>query len=280
MTLESWTRGPGWEPVIRWHLSRPFRALAGARVLPRGRNICSRLALGIAWRTIQPGSTIYAQTPGGGSVEFGAETLMGRIFWTMGTFEQSELLAAFRLAAPGTYAFDVGANVGLFTVVMSRAVGPMGRVVAVEPVADTVGDLRKNLERNHCINIDVVEGAAAASTGEVPLILTDDPALHSAGGELIRGHAILKTTTVKAYTLDELWIAAGRPLVSLVKIDVEGGEQGVLLGAAEMIRRCQPALIIEVNVPKHVRQVMELLHGYRAVSARGFETWNHLMVPE
>lgn len=212
-------------------------------------------------------------------MEFGADTLIGQVVWATGTFEPSELLEAFRLALPGTYAIDVGANVGLFTVVMSRAVGPMGRVVAVEPVADTVCSLRRNLDRNHCVNVDVVQAAAGASTGDVPLILTDDPALHSAGGELIRGHPTIRTTTVKAYTLDELWIAAGQPPVSLVKIDVEGGEQGVLLGAAKMIGRCQPALIIEVNDPSHVRRVAELLHGYQPAPVRGFEPWNHLMVP-
>ena len=279
MTLESWTRRPGWQPAARWHLSRPFRALARLRVLPRGRGLSGRLALGIAWRTIQPGSAICARTPGGASVEFGPETLIGRSLWTMGTFEQSELLAAFRLAVPGTCTFDVGANVGLFSVVMSRAVGPTGRVVAVEPVAVTVGQLQKNLERNHCVNVDIVEGAAAASTGEVPLMLTDDPALHSAGGELMLGRPIIQMALVKAYTLDEIWIAAGQPLVSLVKIDVEGGEQGVLLGATQMIRCCQPALIIEVNDPKHVWRVAELLPGYRTVPFRGFAPWNHLLVP-
>ena len=279
MTLESWTRRPGWEPAARWHLSRPFRALAGTRVLPRGRGFCSRLAQGIAWKTVQPGSVIYARTPGGASVEFGADTLIGRVFWTMGGFEWSELRAAFRLAIPGTWAFDVGANVGLFAVVMSRAVGPTGRVVAVEPVLETVGHLQENLERNHCINVDVIEGAAAPSTGELPLVLTDDPALHSAGGKLISGHPVTQVTTVQAYTLDEIWIAAGQPTVSLVKIDVEGGEQGVLLGATEMIRRCRPALIIEVNDPKHFRRVLELLPGYRTAPTRGFEPWNHLMVP-
>jgi FkbM family methyltransferase len=280
MTLGSWTRRPGWEPAIRWHMSRPFRALAGIRALPRGRGFCSRMAIGIGYKTIEPGSAIYAQTPGNGSVEFEASTVIGRAFWTMGTFEQSELFAAFRLAVSGTYAFDVGANVGLFTVVMSRAVGPKGRVVAVEPVADTIGALRRNLVRNHCGNVDVVEGAAAASTGEVPLLLTDDPALHSAGGKVIRGHPTIHTTTVKAYTLDEMWIAAGEPLVSLVKIDVEGGEEGVLLGAAEMIRRCQPTLIIEVNDPEDMQRVTESLHRYRSEPARGFEPRNYLFVPE
>jgi FkbM family methyltransferase len=280
MTLESWTRMPGLEAAARWHLSRPFRALAGARILPRGRGFFSRLALGIGWKTVQPGSAIYAKTPGNGSVEFGANTLIGRSVWTMGAFEQGELMAAFRFAAPGTYAFDVGANVGLFTVVMSRAVGPRGRVIAVEPVSDTVGKLQKNLERNHCINVAVVEGAAAALNGQVPLILTDDPALHTAGGELIAGHPTMQTTTVNAYALDELWNAAGQPRVSLIKIDVEGGELAVLLGAAQMISQCQPALIIEVNDPHHVPRVAESLHGYRAEPGRGFEPRNHLMVPE
>lgn len=206
--------------------------------------------------------------------------MIGRVFWTIGTFEQSELTAAFRLAALDTYAFDIGANVGLFTVALSRAVGPMGRVVAVEPVVDTIGQLRANLERNGCLNVDVVEGAAAASAGEVPLILTDDQALHSAGGDLLRGHTAIRTTTVNAYTLDELWIAAGQPVVSLVKIDVEGGEQGVLLGAAKMISKCQPALIVEVNDPSQVLRVAEILHGYRNTNTSGFEPWNHLMVPE
>jgi FkbM family methyltransferase len=279
MTLESWTRRRGWRPAARWHLSRPFRVLAGLTVRHPGRSFCGRVARGIAWTTVQPGSAICAQVPGGASVEFGADTLIGCFFWTMGTFERSELLAALRLAVPGTYAFDVGANVGLFTVVMSRAVGPTGRVVAVEPVADTVGELRENLKRNECTNVDVVEGAAAAVTGEIPLILTDDPALHSAGGDLMRGHPIIQTATVNAYTLDEIWIAAGQPEVSLVKIDVEGGEQGVLLGATQMISRCQPAVIIEVNDPNSVGRVVELLHGYVDTPARGFEPWNHLMMP-
>jgi FkbM family methyltransferase len=222
---------------------------------------------------------ISASTPGGGSVEFDPDTLLGRIFWSVGSFEQSELSAAYRSAAPGTYTFDVGANVGLFAVVMSRAVGLTGRVVAIEPVADTVVALRRNLERNGCMNVDVVEGAAASSSGEVPLMLTNDPALHSAGGELVRGRSVVQVITVKAYTIDELWIGAGRPPVSLAKVDVEGGEYDVLVGSAEMIAQCRPALIIEVNDRSQIQRVVELLHDYRVESPAGFLGWNHLMVP-
>jgi len=46
-----------------------------------------------------------------------------------------------------------------------------------------------------------------------------------------------------------------------------------------MISCCQPALIVEVNDPKHVRRIAQLLRGYRTTPVRGFEPWNHLMMP-
>jgi FkbM family methyltransferase len=213
-------------------------------------------------------------------VGFDAGTLIARALWTTGVFERSELITASQLSAPGTCAFDVGANVGLFTVVMSQAVGAAGQVIAFEPVAETVMALRRNLERNQCANVQIVEAAAAAAAGFVRLILTDDPALHSAGGQPIGGHPTIATTSVKACTLDDTWIAAGRPLVSLVKIDVEGGEEDVLLGAPQMIGRCRPALIIEVNDPAQVSKVTRSLSGYRDQPVHGFEPWNHLLLPE
>ncbi len=279
MTLESWRRSPGLRSAVRWHLSRPVRTAAVAWRLPRGRWFIGRVARRIAGDIVLPHSMITAQTPGGGSVEFDPDTLLGQIFWSVGSFEQSELSAAHRLATPGTCAFDVGANVGLFTVAMSRAVGRTGRVIAVEPVADTVLALNKNLERNGCTNVEVVQGAASAAPGDIPLTLTDDPALHTAGGQLIRAHSVVQVISVKAYTLDELWIRAGRPPVSIAKIDVEGGESDVLLGSVEMITQCRPSLIVEVNDHRQISRVAGLLHEYHVASPTGFLPWNHLMVP-
>ena len=50
---------------------------------------------------------------------------------------------------PGSVFFDVGANVGFFTLLAARAVGPRGHIVAVEPMPENVAALRRNLERNH-----------------------------------------------------------------------------------------------------------------------------------
>jgi FkbM family methyltransferase len=211
-------------------------------------------------------------------VAFGSETSIGRTLWVFGTFEREELAAAGRLTSRGTCVIDVGANVGLFTVDLSRAVGSDGKVIAVEPVASTVELLRSNLDRNACTNVEVVVAAAGPEAGEIELQLTDDPALHSAGGTPIPGHAILGLATVPCCTLDDLWDAAGTPKVSFLKIDVEGGEKGVLRGAARMISACRPPMIIEVHGRQQLAEVIALLPGYRADRVPGFAPWNHLLV--
>ena len=223
---------------------------------------------------------VGARTPAGCLVEFRADTVIGRALWTCGTFERQELVTALRLARLDTCAFDVGANVGLFTVDMSRAVGPGGVVIAVEPVASTAELLRSNLDRNGCTNVRIVVGAAGPEPGHVRLLLTDDPAHHSAGGLPNPGHPILGSTTVPSHTVDQLWFAEGTPKVSLVKIDVEGGEKGVLLGAARMITTCRPPIIVEVRERNQLAEVVALLPGYTRTAVSGFEPWNHLLVPE
>ncbi len=57
------------------------------------------------------------------------------------------------MLAPGQRVVDVGANVGYFTVLMSRLVGPRGSVVAVEPDRDNLRLLRLNLWLNRCHNV-------------------------------------------------------------------------------------------------------------------------------
>lgn len=290
LTLDSWSREPGPRSALLWTVARPLRALARARWLPNGRSLGARVARRIAWIAAEgaqrvaggivvPGTPIAARTPSGSRVALASDTMIGRAIWTYGSFEHEELVAVGRLARPGTWAIDVGANIGLFTVEMSRSVGPDGHVIAIEPVESTVRLLRSNLEANACANVQLIVGAAGAESGEIELMLTDDPALHSAGGSLIAGHAVLGVTRVPSHTLDDLWVAAGAPDVSFLKIDVEGGEMGVLRGAGRLLADGRPALIIEVVGPERLAEVMALLPGYRRVTVPGFEPWNHLLSP-
>lgn len=208
-----------------------------------------------------------------------SNSVIASILWETGEFERQELICAGRLALPGSCAFDVGANVGLFAVDLSRAVGPTGRVIAIEPLAATAELLRSHIESSGCPNVEVVVAAAAAVTGQVELLLAGDAAQHSTATALPFGWSHVGSVTVPAVTLDDLWESAGRPRVSFVKIDVEGAEEDVLRGALRMIAACRPSLIVEVHGPELVSRLVELLPRYEAIVVPGFISWNYVFRP-
>lgn len=290
MTLESWQRRPGILPALRSAVAWPLRSVASPGWLPLGRSLseratrrvahlCGRVADHVASPSIQPGSQIVARTPTGARVPLASETVLGRSLWLLGEFELRELICAGRLALPGSCAFDVGANVGLFAVDLSRIVGPTGRVFAIEPLSATAELLRANVKSNGCLNVEVVVAAAGAVAGQVELKLARDPAQHSTATQLPMGQIAVGSVKVPCVTLDDLWEGAGRPLVSFVKIDVEGAEEDVLRGAQAMIAACQPPLIVEVHGPQRVGQLIALLPDYQSVVVPGFVSWNYLFRP-
>jgi FkbM family methyltransferase len=287
VTIESWQRRPGLLPALRWAVARPLRSLATPARLPKGRSLperairraahlCGRAAHYIAWTTVQPGSQVVARTPMGARVALVAGTALAETLWETGEFEREELIAAGRLAVPGTYAFDVGANVGVFAVDLSRALGPAGRVFAIEPSSETAVLLRRNIEDNRCPNVEVVIAAAAAVAGDVELQLALDPAHHSTAAVMPYGQVPVERVTVPGVTLDGLWQSAGRPRVSFVKIDVEGAEEDVLRGALHMIAATRPALIVEVHDRARVNELIALMPDYEPVAVPGFISWNYL----
>ncbi len=215
--------------------------------------------------------------PGGGTARLRYEEALGRVVGWMGSFEEAELRFASRTLQPGDAAVDVGANVGLFTLVMARAVAPDGRVTAVEPHPANLARLRAHLEENGAANVDVVAAAASDAPGSITLHGADDAAFGSTA-QVLEGHAGGAAHHVRATTLDGLWEAAGCPRVRLVKVDVEGAEHRVLRGAAEMLRSCRPVLLVEVHTGEALRALRRLLRpvGYRDRRPWGFDRHNRV----
>jgi FkbM family methyltransferase len=222
---------------------------------------------------------VVARTPASGLIPFASENVIAKGLWETGEFEREELITAARFALPGSCAIDVGANVGLFAVELSRAVGPTGRVLAIEPMTSTVEQLRSSLASNECHNVEVVVAAAGAVNGEVELQVALDPAHHSIATEMLYGQVPVRREKVRGVTLDEVWADAGRPQVSFVKIDVEGAEEAVLRGALAMIATARPTMIVEVFDRSQVGSLVGLLPDYEAVVVPGFIWWNLLFRP-
>ena len=86
---------------------------------------------------------------------------------------------------------------------------------------------------------------------------------------------------VEVERLDDVWEGAGRPAVSVVKIDVEGFELEVLEGSQALLRDSQPVVLVEAAETQREQAVTEWLirRGYRRMSADGFQSWNLLFIP-
>lgn len=258
-------------------LSRLLRAYLRHSPVQRGKGFLTRRAL--VPLLPPPPAGFLTTLPGGGQVELFFRETLGYVTLIHGGFERAELAAALSLARTGTTAFDVGSNVGMFAVVMAGAVGEGGSVVAVEPDPTNVRRLRANLARNSIANARIIEAAATNHDGSLLLHLADDPAYHSVG-TVMHSRQSTKAVSVAAVRLDVIWHKAGEPVVSIIKIDVEGAELPVLEGTRQILAMHHPALLLEAGGDLEVQALDAFLtpYDYRRLSRDGFMPWNHLFL--
>jgi FkbM family methyltransferase len=158
-------------------------------------------------------------------------------------FEVAETKFIGRCVKPGWTVIDVGANLGHYTLVLSKLVGPQGRVYAFEPSTLNHKMLRRNIDLNGAANVRAFQLALGAREGVVPLI--QSPKGH---------HELTRVTTVgeateyaPVTTLDRFASEHDLPSVDLIKMDIEGSELFFLQGAAGVLERCAPILLFELH---------------------------------
>lgn len=227
---------------LLWTLLMPLRLYAKQDRVTFGRSLVSVPLTALL--DVSPMGTFVAQLPSGGRIELSYHEVVGQTFLIRGGFEIAEGKALRDLARRGTIVIDVGANVGLHTVELAAAVGRNGQVWSWEPMPDNLERLRRTVALNGLANVVLVDAAAAAVDGERALNLADDPAYHSLAG-IREERDLRRQLTVTAMRLDTFWEENGRPHVSVVKVDTEGTELDVLVGALELIQACSPAIMVE-----------------------------------
>ena len=152
-------------------------------------------------------------------------------------FYKPELLAMERLVKKGDTVIDIGANIGLFTVFLSKLVGPKGHLYAFEPILDTYWRMRENLALNRCDNAAAYQQALSNKNGTATMNVFPEGygAWNTFGtpkfGEII---AVSKES-VPLIKLDSFAKRENLKKVDFLKIDVEGYEYDVLQGARDML---------------------------------------------
>lgn len=131
-----------------------------------------------------------------------------------------------RVLKPGDLAIDGGANIGFFTMLMAKLVGPTGRVIAFEPAEQNIHKLVTNAHLNKLDNISIVSNPLWSKLEQV----TFHNAEQSGFSSLARTPLTISSQQKQAVTLDS-YLGADYGCPRLVKLDIEGAECHALRGA-------------------------------------------------
>lgn len=191
--------------------------------------------------------------------------LYERAYWMYKSMvEARDVRSVASLVAAGSTVVDVGANIGFFTVLLARRVGARGLVISIEPEADNFASLQRRVEHLGLDGVvSLVNAAAVENPGQAYLVLNpDNPADHRVADAGV---------AVSAVSLDALLAERGWPRVSLIKIDVQGGELRVIRGATQALRRFHPTLFVEFHEPSLARAGTSTAELLGELLALGYE---------
>lgn len=168
---------------------------------------------------------------------------IGRQIFAFREDYEPELAYLESLLSPGKTFIDVGANLGIYTLVASRIVGEAGRVLAFEPSAQSFPLLRQNIALNGLRNVLALPVALSQKTGTAQLFSAPDPSGNSFGKDPLFNGEIEEVVTD---TLDNVLRRAFVREVDVIKMDVQGAEELVLRGASRLLCSMRPVIIFEV----------------------------------
>jgi FkbM family methyltransferase len=173
------------------------------------------------------------------------------------------------LCRPGDCVLDIGANVGDWTLQMASRVGPLGKVIAFEPVPYLAQTIAKTARVNRQGWVEVQQLALGSTDGATDFSVEG---ANSGGSRMGRVEGDFSLITVNTARLDSF--IASRPDISridFVKIDVEGFEDAVLQGARASLARFRPAILFESGLEsaEQRKSMHDVLTGldYEAIGA-------------
>jgi FkbM family methyltransferase len=173
----------------------------------------------------------------------------------LGSYEFETQRAFAQLVRSGDVVYDLGANVGFYSLLGARLAGDAGKAYSFEPLARNLGYLRKHVAMNRLKNCFVIEAAVADFDGEMTFDSSQAPttAHLSAIGEV----------AVRVVRLDSMVGRGEIAAPNVMKIDVECSEVKALEGAAATIERFRPRILLATHNRELHAECVEFLERRR-----------------
>jgi FkbM family methyltransferase len=213
-----------------------------------------------------------------GDFELGSDSNILRMVLEEGTYEKELISVVQSCIQPNRDVLDVGANVGLFSVLFSKSLEEGRKVLSVEPSDAAFSRLERNIRRNNCSNNILHKGALGSEISKVQLHSVEGKEEYSSLKPIAHKHASdleQISSEVSMIPLDNLVREHGlNP--AFMKMDVEGAEFEVLKGATETLKTFKPTILAELDnkllssFGTNAEEVVRFLNefGYKVVDAR------------
>ena len=179
--------------------------------------------------------------------------LIFEIYWRK-IYEQYRI----NYKSPQVTIFDVGANMGTFTLKAAKRIQNNGIVVAIEPFPYNFTRLQENIRLNRLKNIIVLAVALGEMKGTVPLWLPPKNE-ENTGIASTRFEVSDRFVQVPVLTLNDVMKELKIPSIDLLKLDTEGSELSILKGSAGSIRNIQSMAIAAEHFPEQANELSKFL---------------------
>jgi len=176
-------------------------------------------------------------------------------------------------ARDGSYVLDVGANIGLMSVPL-LASRPKVKILSFEASVGTVRFLSRTRDESDFRERWEIAPKAVGSAAGTAEFHAGALEVGAYDGLKSTGRAAIESVMkVEVTTIDLEWRQRGCPNISVIKVDVEGAEYDVLLGATECVARCRPAIVVEWS-PKNIGAYGRTMEDLLAIAKRlGYRIW-------
>jgi len=186
-------------------------------------------------------------------------------YW-LGSYELEKVLLFSKLIKEKgiKVVYDIGANVGYYTLISSKLVGSTGKVYAFEPNPRNVFYLKKHIEMNRIENTTIVEAAVCDKCG----LIRFDNTLDSSMGKISD-----KGIDVQSLTIDDFVFEQNNLPPELMKFDIEGAEYDAFIGAEKTITKFHPVLFLAAHSDDLLSECLNFIkkHSYIITEIQKYE---------
>ena len=165
---------------------------------------------------------------------------------------------------PGMVVYNIGANLGYYSLLASHCVGPTGKIYAFEPEPGNLELLRRTISENHCTNVSIYSEAVSKHSEVATLSISAT----NSGDHRLTDVAGRNQMQVPTISLDN-FIAENNPVPNVIIMDVQGSELDVLSGATQLLLSRQPLVLftefwpegLNARRPNGAKEFLELLRN-------------------